>query len=105
MTAPLVLGIDLSAVFARLDQLEAHMSAIDDALAALTAQDDALAASVTDLIADVRALIDQLRNAPLTPEQQAAVDALSARLSGTAAEVASLDTEVGDADGSENPTP
>ena len=79
------------------------MSAIDDALAALTAKDDTLAAAVTDLIADVRALIDQLRNAPLTPEQQAAVDALSARLDTTAGEVGALDTEVGDADGSDTP--
>ena len=57
-----------------LDQLELHMSAVDDALATLDT-------SLDELVKDVQRLIDLFTAAgALTPEQQAAVDALQAKL-------------------------
>ena len=63
-------------------------------------QIEALSAKVSDLHADVteaiRILTEERDN--LSPEGQAAFDALSAQ-------VAAIDTEVGDADGSDVPPP
>lgn len=66
LTRPIVLG---------LTTLETRMSAVDDALAAL-------GTTVDELVKDVQRLIDLFTAAgELTPEQQAAVDALQTKLS------------------------
>lgn len=55
-------------------RLEIHMSAVDDALAAI-------GTTVAELVKDVQRLIDLFTAAgALTPEQQAAVDALQTKL-------------------------
>ncbi len=61
-----------------------------------TEQITALTAKVDDLIADVRAALATIGQDELSPEAQAALD-------GLAAKVAAFDTEVGDADGSDTP--
>ena len=109
MTAPITIGVDLSAVFTRFDRTDAAMATINEVLTELKAQSEANAAAVADLVADVRALIDQLRNQPpsgeLTAEQQALVDSIAAKLNDVGVDVAALDAEVGDADGSDTPPP
>jgi hypothetical protein len=70
--------------------LEDHMSQETEAFASLEAKLD-------DLIADVRALLEAERG-NLSPEGQAAADALNAKLD-------AFDAEVGDADGSDTPPP
>ena len=61
-------------VIAGIQRLETRMSAVDDALAAL-------GTSVDELVKDVQRLIDLfVAGGNLTPEQQVAVDALSAKL-------------------------
>lgn len=85
-----------------LQPLGVQMATATEAIAALTAQADANATVLADVFADVRALIVLLSVEPqLTAETQAAVDALGVKLSAEAAEVAVLDAEVGDADGSD----
>ncbi len=65
LVRPFVLGIT---------RLETRMSAVDDALAAIGATTD-------ELVKDVQRLIDLFTAAgTLTPEQQAAVDAVQAKL-------------------------
>lgn len=90
MTVPITVGVDLSAVFARLDQLEDRI---------MTTQAEAfvaLAARIDDIKADFAALLEQLaaERENLTEAGQAALDALSAK-------VDAFDAEVGDADGSD----
>lgn len=61
-------------VVSGLTRLETHMSAVDDALATI-------GSSVDELVKDVQRLIDAFTSAgTLTPEQQAAVDALQGKL-------------------------
>lgn len=67
-------------------------------MATAAEQLNALSAKVDDLVADVRALVDQLEaeRENLTEAGQAALDALVAK-------VDAFDAEIGDADGSDNP--
>lgn len=82
------------------------MATATEAIAAFTAQADANAAILADVFADVRALIVLLSGEQqLSAETQAAADALAAKLTDEAASIATLDVEVGDADGSDTPTP
>lgn len=100
--APVVV-VDL-ATLTRLTHLEQLMATATEAIAALTAQADANSTALLDLVADVRALIALLSaEQQLTPETQAAADALAAKLAGDAGVIGALDTEVGDADGSDTP--
>lgn len=65
LVRPFVLGIN---------HLESRMSAVDDALAAI-------GTTLDELVKDTQRLIDLfLAGGNLTPEQQAAVDALTAKL-------------------------
>ena len=52
VTSPLVIGLDLSAVHARFDQLEALMATAAEEITALTGRFDALNAVVVDIHAD-----------------------------------------------------
>lgn len=65
-------------------------------MATAAEQIDALTAKVDDLAADVRVVVAEREN--LSPAGQAAVDRLNAKLT-------DLDTEVGDADGSDSAVP
>lgn len=90
--APLVFGVDLSAVFARLDELEFNI---------MTTQAEAfeaVAAKIDDIKADFTALLEQLaaERENLTEAGQAALDTLTAK-------VDALDLAVGDGDGSDTP--
>jgi uncharacterized protein YoxC len=106
----------LAGIKTELRKLGRHMATIDDNIATITTQVDSvstgvatLATAFTDLAADVRAVL----NAPAgdaSPEQQAAFDTLAATLettsaaaAGALADLAALDAEVGDADGSDTP--
>ena len=75
----------------RIDHLEELMANAKEQL-------DSLSIRFDDFTADVRAALATLtaERENLTPEGQAALDALSAKLS-------AADAEVGDADGSDNP--
>ena len=100
-SAPSPVLIDI-ATLTRLTQLEALMSTATEAIATLTAQADANGAALLDLVADVRALIVLLSAEPqLLAETQAAADGLAAKLADESAALGSLDSEVGDADGSD----
>jgi uncharacterized coiled-coil protein SlyX len=92
-TQPIVVTVDLTAVLARLDQLEATMATETEQLTALSAKID-------DVISDVRAALAILtaERDNLGTEGQAALDALNAKLD-------AFDAEVGDADGSDTPPP
>jgi hypothetical protein len=67
---------------------------LETLMATAAEQIDALTAKVDDLAADVRVVVAEREN--LSPAGQAAVDRLNAKLT-------DLDTEVGDADGSDTP--
>jgi len=78
LVAPFVAGVH---------HLETRMSAVDDALTFL-------GTSVDELVKDVQRLIDLfVAGGNLTPEQQAAVDALSAKLTAIDAAVESAAPE------------
>lgn len=103
-TAPVVV-VDIAAL-TRLTHLEEAMATATEAITALTAQADANSAALLDLVADVRALIVLLSaEQQLTAETQAAADALAVKLADDAGVLGALDAEVGDADGSDTPTP
>lgn len=110
MVAPF--GIDLSAVFARFESLEALVATVLENLAAVQSKSDAqgsaiqaLAAAFTDLASDVRAALAAAQDPSV--DEQAALDTLNTTLDATSAaaasalaDIAALDSEVGDADGS-----
>lgn len=75
------------------DRIERMENAMANEAEQLTAIKDKL----TDVHADVRAKLDQVR-AETSPEGQALLDEVSAA-------IASFDSEIGDADGSDTPTP
>lgn len=93
------------------------MSTVLDNLAAVQAKADAqgagitaLAAAFSDLASDVRAALEAAKDP--TVDEQAALDQLAATLDASTAaaaaalaDVSALDTEVGDADGSDAPVP
>lgn len=92
MTSPFApFGLDLSAVHARFDQLEALVATAAEQITALSARVDDIHADFTALVA---ALAAEREN--LTEAGQAALDAAVAKL-------AALDEAVGDADGSDTP--
>jgi ABC-type transporter Mla subunit MlaD len=124
MTAPLeftftgpvtVNQVDLDPVLIRFAALEELMATVAENLAAVQAKADAqggaiqaLAAAFTDLASDVRAAL--AANADPSVDEQAALDTLNTTLDTTSAaaaaalaDIAGLDLEVGDADGSETP--
>ena len=83
----------------RLDHIHHHLHQIGQRMATEAEQLNALSAKVDDLVADVRAALEALANAPdttLGADGQAAFDALGAKLD-------AFDAEVGDADGSDTP--
>lgn len=93
-TGPVTINqVDLQPIVDRLTAMEATMATEAEQL-------NALSAKVDDLISDVRAALDILRadRDNLGPEGQAAFDALDAKVS-------AFDAEIGDADGSDTPTP
>ena len=105
MTSPLVIGLDLSAVHARFDILEALMATAAEEITALTGRFDALNAVVVDIHADFLAFRDAMlaERENLTAAGQAALDHATERADAAAAALGALDTEVGDADGSDTP--
>lgn len=102
---PPVVVLDLTPVLTRLDAMEATlMTTATEALTALAAQADANHTALTDLVDDVRALIVGLREEQnLSAENTARVDSIAADLGMDAATMSGLDSEVGDADGSDTP--
>lgn len=91
-------------ILSRLNQLENHMTQIGDFLAGENATLDAITTALADVAADVTALLAKAGTAGVfSPEEQASADAASAKLAAVGAALASLDTEVGDQDGSDTP--
>jgi hypothetical protein len=88
-----VVVLDLTPVLTRLDALEELMATAAEQITALSTK-------VDDIAADFAALRDAMlvERENLTTAGQAALDAANAKLD-------ALDTEVGDADGSDTPTP
>lgn len=88
-----VVVVDLTPLLTRIADLEALMATAAEQLTALSAK-------VDDVIADVRAALDILRadRENLSASGQEALDALVAK-------VDAFDAEIGDADGSDTPTP
>ena len=81
-----------------LGPVTAQLTRMEHSMATEAEQITALEAKVDDVIADVRAALAILvaERADLSPEGQAALDALTAK-------VEAFDAEVGDADGSDTP--
>jgi hypothetical protein len=79
----------LHRVLHRIDHLEELVATATEQLNALNTQFD-------DFASDVRAALAVINDDQLSPQAQEALDGLSAKLS-------ALDTEVGDADGSDTP--
>ncbi len=90
-----------------LTRMEEALTTQSEAFDALAAKNDATLAAVQDLTADFIAFRDAMaaERENLTPAGQAAFDAASAKADAAAAALATLDTEVGDADGSDTPPP
>jgi ABC-type transporter Mla subunit MlaD len=115
-TGPVTINqVDFEPIFNRLTTLEEHMATVAENLADIQAKADAqgsaiqaLAAAFGDLAADVRAAL--AATADPNVDEQAALDTLNTTLDTTSAaaaaalsDIAGLDTEVGDADGSDTP--
>lgn len=106
--APVFPAVDLSGLYAYLDQRFGEiMTSQAEAFAALAANDAALLAAVQDVAADFAALVAAMavERENLTEAGQAAFDAAQAKSAELSAALAALDTAVGDADGSDTPPP
>lgn len=79
-----------------LSRLSYRTHVLEVLMATATEQLTALSTKVDDLISDVRAALATIDGDELSPEAQAALDALTAK-------VDAFDAEVGDADGSDTP--
>lgn len=75
------------------------MATVDETLAAQNAALDTVTAQLADLAADVAVLVA----GELTTEQQAVADGIAAKLAAVSSGLATLDTSVGDRDGSDTP--
>ena len=102
---PVVVTVDLTPVLARLDSLEALLSTAAEQINALTGRFDALNDVVVDVHADFVAFRDAMlaERENLTAAGQAALDHAIERADAAGAALESLNTEVGDADGSDTP--
>jgi uncharacterized coiled-coil protein SlyX len=72
------------------------LTRLEHDMATAAEQLDTLSAKFDDMAADVRAVFEERKN--LSEDGQAALDRLAAKVN-------AFDTEVGDADGSDNPPP
>jgi uncharacterized coiled-coil protein SlyX len=95
-------------ILARLDALEATVATAAEQITVLNDKLTAQATVITDIAADVQALLDavavlQAERENLTPAGQAALDQANASADAVTAALQSLDTEVGDQDGSDTP--
>jgi hypothetical protein len=79
-----------------LRRIEHKFDRLEKLMAKATEQLTTLTGKVDDLIADVRAALDTINQDQLSPEAQAALDGLVAK-------VEAFDAEVGDRDGSDVP--
>lgn len=86
----------LTHIKADLTIIKAEVRKLGRDMATATEQLTALTAKVDDLIADVRAALAVIGGDELSPEAQASLDAINAK-------VDAFDAEVGDADGSDTP--
>lgn len=95
LVRPLVLGIN---------RLERHMTEISDFLAAENATIDSISTALTDVAADVTALLAKAGTAGVfSADEQDKADAAAGKLSAVSDALAALNTEVGDQDGSDTP--
>lgn len=92
------LFLSLSGLGRRLDRIEHQLERViqmsetaDTAFAELSAKVDTLGAAITQFGADVQAEIAGLSSGPLNATQQAAKDALSAKIDGLISTVGTLD--------------
>jgi len=94
-----------SGIILILTRLENIMTTQAEAFAALSGKNDDLTSAVTDLAADFVAFRDAMaaERENLTEAGQAAFDEASTKADAAATALAALDTEVGDADGSDVP--
>jgi uncharacterized coiled-coil protein SlyX len=81
-----------------LHRLSHRIHHLEEVMAKATDQITALSTKFDDFASDVRAALAVINEDKLSDTAQAALDGLSAKL-------AALDTEVGDADGSDTPAP
>lgn len=92
------LAEELREIFRLVRETHAKVIEIGVQMATAAEQLNALSAKVDDLIADVRAALEQLEadRENLSPDGQAAMDTLIAKID-------AFDAEIGDADGSDTP--
>lgn len=97
----------LGEILGRLIRIEGKVDTAAQQIEALTAQSAAQGAQLTDLRNDVIAMreILEAERENLSPDAQSKMDALVAEQNARSAQIADLDLEVGDADGSDTPAP
>lgn len=97
-------------ILTRLDALEATVATAAEQITILNDKIAAQATVITDVAADVAALLEavatlQAERENLTPAGQAALDAAMASADAVTVALQTLDTQVGDQDGSDTPPP
>lgn len=95
-------------LFRRFDRLEHQMSQISDYFDSTNATLGTVQAKLTDVAADVTALLAKAGGSGVfTPDEQTRADTAAATLTALSDALTTLDTQVGDQDGSESggPTP
>lgn len=97
-------------IMKRFDALEAMVATAAEQITALNDKLTAQAAVITDVAADVQALLDavavlQTERENLTPEGQAALDQANASADAVTTALQGLDVQVGDQDGSDTSPP
>lgn len=97
-------------ILTRLDALEATVATAAEQITILNDKLAAQATVITDIAADVQALLEavavlQAERENLTPAGQAALDAAMASADSVTAALQALDVQVGDQDGSDTPPP
>lgn len=97
-------------ILTRLDALEATVATAAEQITILNDKLAAQATVITDVAADVAALLEavavlQAERENLTPTGQAALDQAMASADAVTAALQTLDTQVGDQDGSDTPPP
>jgi outer membrane murein-binding lipoprotein Lpp len=91
---------------AALTPLETTMTDASTFLTDLGPKIDTLTTGMADIAADVQVLLDKAAAAGVfTSEEQALADGVTAKMDALKAAVSSLNDEVGDQDGSDNPPP
>jgi peptidoglycan hydrolase CwlO-like protein len=90
-------------ILIKLTRMETAMAKATEQLTDLNNKFDGLQFQFTDFVNDVRAALVAINADTLSPTAQAQLDQLMSKTDALASQLASADTEVGDADGSDTP--